>query len=116
MSSDSILSQASSEKPERGVRQRPNRTSGREAASLCNGKNITGPVQNPDDNNLARTRQVIDSVLLMKNHAQIGRKVRTRRTGKRQCQCLANPGLKTRQKSGRNGFGCFRGEITPDHR
>jgi hypothetical protein len=53
---------------------------------------------------------------LMKNHAQIGRKVRTRRTGKRQCQCLANPGLKTRQKSGRNGFGCFRGEITPDLR
>jgi hypothetical protein len=102
MSSDSILSQASSEKPELGVRQAFDRTSDREAACLCDGSNVTGPVQNPDDNNLAGTRQVIDCVLLMKNHAQIGRKVGARRTGKWQRQRLANPGLKTRQKSGCN--------------
>jgi hypothetical protein len=100
MSSDSILSQASSEKPERGVRQPSDRASNREAACLSDGRNVTEPVQNPDDNDLAWTKQVIDSVLLMENHAQIGRKTRPRRTGKWQHQCLANPGLKARQKSG----------------
>jgi hypothetical protein len=73
-------------------------------------------MQNPDDNDLARTRQVIDSIFLMEDHAKIGCKVVPRRTAKWQRQRLSNPKLKARQKSGRNGFGCFRGEITPDLR
>ena len=73
-------------------------------------------MQNPDDNDLARPRQVIDRILLMEYHAQTGRKVRPRRTGKRQRQCLANPGFKARQKSRCDGFGGFCGEITPDLR
>jgi hypothetical protein len=56
----------------------------REAAALGDGRNVAGPVQNPDDNDLARTRQIIDSVLLMENHAKIGRKVVPWRAGKRQ--------------------------------
>jgi len=95
MSSDSILSQASSALPESSVRQPPNRASSREAASLYDGRNVAGPVEHPDDNDLSRTRQVIDSVLLMKNHAQIGRKVGTSGAGKRR-QYLAKPGLKPR--------------------
>jgi hypothetical protein len=102
VSSDSILSQASSEKPERSVHQKSHRASNRESASLCDGGNVAGTVQNPDDNNLARTRQVIDSVLLMENHAQIGRKVGPGRAGKWQLRHLAKPGLKARQKSGRD--------------
>jgi len=102
MSSDSILSQASLEKPERGVHQQSNRASNRESASFGDGGNVTGAVQNPDHNDLARTRQVIDSILLMENHAKIGCKMGPGRTGKWQRQCLAKPGLKARQKSGRD--------------
>lgn len=71
-------------------------------------------MQNPDDNDLARTRQVIDSILLMENHAEIWRKVGPRRTGQRQRQCLADPGLKTRLKPRRERFRCLCGEVTPD--
>jgi hypothetical protein len=80
--SDSILSQASSIEAEKRRRQLCNQASNRKAAFLGDGRNVTVAVQNPNDNDPAWMRQIIDRVLLMENHAKAGRKAGPRRAGK----------------------------------
>jgi hypothetical protein len=70
-------------------------------------------MQNTDNDDLSRTRKVVDSVFLMEDHSKIGRKVGPRRTGQWKRQDFANPGFKARQKSGRDRLGRLGRQIAP---
>jgi hypothetical protein len=85
-----------------------------ESAVVCNGCNIARTMQNAHNHDFLGVRKVIDCVFPVKDHAQIGGKMKTRGAGEWECRRLNETSLDVKKKIGRDRLGCFFRKVAPD--
>ena len=73
-------------------------------------------MQDADNDDFVRTREVIDCVFLVEDHTQIDGKMRTRGTRERKCRRLTESSPDMGKEFRRNRFGRLFGQVAPDFR